>query len=274
MPLRARSLGGVHGAARVLVVAPHPDDELHSAATWLQHLDLGARVTVAILTDGSASRRIPGGQDEVRRVRRQEAEAAQAILRASRWEWLGLPDGELSTEAAAETLAAVIDSEAPELIYAPSFADGHPDHLASTLGLARCLAAWPEVPVRLYPVQTPLTPILTNLAVDGGGQRERVLHAVRAHDSQSATLASILRAKSYAASLYGGDGWVDEYWEVPSSALLAIGAAAKPFAYAGLRERAYLDPVAYLTGWRQRLSLLEAASSRARSNWRAAAGKP
>ena len=266
MPLRAQALRGAGHAAPVLVVAPHPDDELHSAATWLQHLDLGARVTVVILTDGSASRRIPGGQDEVRRVRRQEAEAAQAILRASRWEWIGHRDGVLSARAATEALTAIVEAEHPALIYAPSFADGHPDHLTSTLGLALCLAVRPEITVRLYPVQTPLTPILTNLAIDGGGQRERVLQAVRAHRSQSATLASILRAKSYAASLYGGDGWVDEYWEVPSSALQAISAAAEPFAYAGLRERAYLDPAAYLTGWRQRRSLLDAASSRARSN--------
>lgn len=273
MPLRAQRLSGP-GPDRVLVVAPHPDDELHSAATWLQHLALGARVTVVVLTDGSASRRIPGSRDDVRRLRREEAEAAQAILSATRWEWAGRQDGALRPQAAAETLFALVETEAPELIYAPSFADGHPDHLASTLGLAHCLVERAEVPVRLYPVQTPLTPILTNLAVDGGRQRERVVQAVRAHRSQSATFAPILRAKTYAASLYGGDGWVDEYWEVPSSALQAIGAVATPFAYPGLRERAFLDPAAYLSGWGQRRSLLNAASSRARSNWRAAAAKP
>ena len=69
------------GGRRVLVIAPHPDDEtVGCAGTILLHIMSGDTVCLAFVTDGSKSR--AGGLDpgQMRRRREKEAQAAAGAL--------------------------------------------------------------------------------------------------------------------------------------------------------------------------------------------------
>src|SRR3954452_15113024 len=67
------------GTDRVLVLAPHPDDEtLGCGGTIFRHRRAGDALTVLIVTDGGSSRAGGLPREQMRLVRAREAESALA----------------------------------------------------------------------------------------------------------------------------------------------------------------------------------------------------
>lgn len=120
---------------RLLVVAPHPDDEAigaHAMMTLLRRR--GIVVHVVIVTDGAGSHRssprwpsrrlVAERRRESRRVLRQIGVTADAVT------FLDLPDGGLEARVAAARrgLARAVMAPGPTLVVSPSGCDDHPDH--------------------------------------------------------------------------------------------------------------------------------------------------
>lgn len=140
-------------ALRVLVLAPHPDDEVFGCAGAIaSHLRQGARVHVAVLTDGA--------KHGSAHVRIQECLAAAEIL------GYGTPDfwseGDRSLVANEELmtrLANLLISEQIDLLYAPSPWEIHPDHRqAAWLALEGVQRAGNLCRIAFYEVGSPLRP--------------------------------------------------------------------------------------------------------------------
>jgi LmbE family N-acetylglucosaminyl deacetylase len=116
-----------------MVVAPHPDDEVLGAGGLLQAVRAqGIPVEFVAVTDGEAAHpgAFPGEMNELRSVRRQEVAFA---LRRLGWEVpavtrLGLPDGRLEWHASdlVRRLGGRLGPD--DLVLAPWWHDGHPDH--------------------------------------------------------------------------------------------------------------------------------------------------
>jgi len=124
--------------ARVVVVAPHPDDEILTCGALLHLVAArGDAPLIVAVTDGEASH--PGSPiwppERLRQARTDETNAALAHLGidASRVQRLHIPDGGV-TAAAAELerqLAAII---APgDVVITTWRFDGHPDHESTAL---------------------------------------------------------------------------------------------------------------------------------------------
>lgn len=144
--------------SRLMVLAPHPDDETLAAGGLLQHaITAGATVRVLFLTAGDNNpwgqrllerrwRIGPADRDRYARQRRSEAEAAMATLGvpADGPVWLDYKDQGLTRLLLAgdrriiDDLAARIGEWRPTLLVTPSPLDLHPDHSAA--GLAASLA--------------------------------------------------------------------------------------------------------------------------------------
>jgi LmbE family N-acetylglucosaminyl deacetylase len=117
---------------RLVVVAPHPDDEVFGAAGLMQLMQ-ARRIPVEIIavTDGEASHPVAVAEGlDLRGVRIRES--ASALQRLG-WDQptitrLGLPDGDVGGQF--ERLRGVLDAaHAPgDLFLAPWWRDGHPDH--------------------------------------------------------------------------------------------------------------------------------------------------
>jgi LmbE family N-acetylglucosaminyl deacetylase len=139
---------------RLVVVAPHPDDEVFGAAGLMQAM--GARRTpieVLAVTDGEASHPIAvaDGALDLRSLRDRERATA---LRRLGWSApavtrLGLPDGGVSghLHGLTATLSALLCPG--DLCLAPWWHDGHPDHdacgraaLAATTSTGATLAGY------------------------------------------------------------------------------------------------------------------------------------
>lgn len=137
-PLRRAATGGPW-PGRVLLVAPHPDDEVLAAGGLLALLSAaGVPVEVVAVTDGEASN--PGGSvppAELAAVRRTETDAALAHLGVGRVTRLGLPDGGAGT---LEDPVAALELDPGDLLLGPWTGDGHPDHEAVGRGCVRAAA--------------------------------------------------------------------------------------------------------------------------------------
>ena len=116
------------GPQRILAVGAHPDDlEILCSGTLAKYVRRGARVIMAIATDGSAGHMlIP--PDELAVIRQQEAQEAASLIGAE-LRWLGYPD-ELIFEDIDTRLrfVDVIREAQPDLILTHDPNDYHPDH--------------------------------------------------------------------------------------------------------------------------------------------------
>lgn len=118
-------------ASKVLILAAHPDDEtLGCGGAIALHKKAEAEVRVIVFTDGGAVSH-KGGED-IASLRKKEAELSGKILGIDKIYFYGLPDGSLNSHAseARKALKDVVNNYKPDLIYAPSAVDFHPDHRA------------------------------------------------------------------------------------------------------------------------------------------------
>jgi LmbE family N-acetylglucosaminyl deacetylase len=174
---------------QVLVVAPHPDDEsIGCGGTIGLHRERDDEVRVVFLTSGE--RGIPGSSVETARATR-EAEAAEAlrILGVEAWDFLRLPDLDVTRhlDDGAVRLAHVLSANPPTVVYLPHPQEAHPDHQAALplirLALRRMDKGSP-VELRGYEVWTPLG--AHDWAEDITDHMARKLRAVRCYQSQLA----------------------------------------------------------------------------------------
>jgi LmbE family N-acetylglucosaminyl deacetylase len=128
-------------AERVLIIAPHPDDECLGCggAAHLLHSH-GCNVQVLVISNGTMShpnsRKFPA--PVLQTLREAETKAAMAVLGidASAICFLGLQDGAVPTqgaefERALQRCCAYLKSASPQLVFLPQRGDPHPDHRAS-----------------------------------------------------------------------------------------------------------------------------------------------
>ncbi len=108
---------------RLLVLAPHPDDEVIGCGGLVaHHLREGRPVRVVVATDGAQA----GASD----VREQESRRALDVLgKNAELEFLSFPDRALGNEASARIREELLAFR-PDLVLVPSPIEIHPDHLA------------------------------------------------------------------------------------------------------------------------------------------------
>lgn len=132
---------------RLLVFAPHPDDETLATGEMIQFaMAAGAKVRVVFATDGDNNpwpqrwcerRWRIGAEERARWGKRRRGEAIAALSRLGLapdsarflgWSDLGLTDLLMRDDTAIDELAAEIDAYAPTHVAMPSLRDRHPDH--------------------------------------------------------------------------------------------------------------------------------------------------
>lgn len=120
-------------SGRVVVVGPHPDDEiLGTGRTAARLVTAGAQHVLVAVTDGEASHRRRALELQRMRPRESEVAAAQLGTTPGRTHRLGLPDGSARSYTVARALEDII--EPSDLVLAPWEGDGHPDHAEVGLG--------------------------------------------------------------------------------------------------------------------------------------------
>lgn len=140
-------------AQSVLVLAPHPDDEVFGCGgAILAHVRAGVPVGIVILTDGALY-----GDAELRKC---ESVAAAKLLGYGVPEfWNYLDRGLVYSDALVQRLVEKIAACAADLVYVPSPWEVHPDHRQTCqLGVDAVRLSAPGVRLVFYEVGMPLWP--------------------------------------------------------------------------------------------------------------------
>lgn len=166
----------------MLVLAPHPDDEVFGCGgSILCHLGAGDLVTVIVVTDGAF-----GPCDDRRGyalTRQRESRRAAEVLGYGEPIFWDLPDRGLEYgEPLIERILATLDTLAADIVYAPSWWEIHPDHLVLALATAEAVRRCAR-PVQLvmYEIGVPLHP---NILLDITSLRARKRRAMACFQSQ------------------------------------------------------------------------------------------
>ncbi|QBB70265.1 PIG-L family deacetylase [Pseudolysobacter antarcticus] len=193
---------------RVLILAPHPDDESLSSGGLIQaSLAAGAAVRVLLFTDGDNNpwpqrwiekRWVIGAAERMRWGARRRAEAQQALrilgVADDHVRFLGFPDTgltELLMRADSElmqTLVGELREFRSTRLVVPGLQDRHPDHSATHV-LARIAMQHADpttaIEVLSYLVHTDLTELpSTRVLTLTSPQIQRKREAIAAHETQ------------------------------------------------------------------------------------------
>lgn len=206
-PPPARELPAFSAQTRLLVIAPHPDDETLAAGMLIQRVRAaGGAVQILLLTAGDNNpwpqrwleRRLRiRGDDRKRWGLRRYGELKTALqrldvppqsLQALGWPDLGMTDLLLThLDAAVATLAGAVDAFEPGIIALPSLADRHPDHSAAHVLIRLALAGQAVLPYSLTYLIHGDAPAAGSIEVAGThAQAGKKRHALAAHASQTA----------------------------------------------------------------------------------------
>ncbi|MFC4555039.1 PIG-L deacetylase family protein [Georgenia faecalis] len=203
---------------RVLVLSPHPDDDVIGCGGTLRQLVLGgAQVDVVYVTSGEN-----GGlgrpPEEIATTRETEARQAAEVMGYASVRFLRRPEGGLEQDTTlVPALIGLVRELRPALALLPHARDGHVDHVATHRAGVRAVAAaagpWYSgvggdphaVPVVLgYEVWTPIeAPALVRDVTDA---HETQVRALELHASQVADFAYeqfIAGLNSYRGALLG-----------------------------------------------------------------------
>lgn len=230
---------------RVLVLAPHSDDEvIGCGGVVARHVQAGATLQAVVMTDGrwgdatlyatalSAAER-ERRQAALIETRQHESWAAAAVLGIREVHFLGRPDAALRADKA--TVGALLHhlrAFAPELVYLPFVYDLHEDHWQTNLVFAAAAQRLGEsmtstVRVRGYEVWTPLP---ANRVAD-------ITEAMPRKREALAKFASQLRDQDYrrtveglnvyrSGGVFGGHGFAEAFHEASLAGYLRLVRAA------------------------------------------------
>ncbi len=120
-------------ARRVVVLAPHADDEVFGCGAAIAALRAdGAQVLVLIVSDGAGDEPDPARRVEISGMRLNESAMALSHLGGADVECGGFPDRGLAERVGeiAAWITACVSSDPPDLVLLPSPVEIHPDHRA------------------------------------------------------------------------------------------------------------------------------------------------
>jgi glycosyltransferase involved in cell wall biosynthesis/LmbE family N-acetylglucosaminyl deacetylase len=169
--------------ADVLVLAPHPDDEVFGCGgAIMRHVEHGISVQVIIVSDGAYGLEGNARSEHIQQ-RQQESLNAAAYLGYGVPEFWGLRDREVlyGEKLVCRILDAIQDVD---LIYAPSVFEMHPDHRALGMAVIEAVRRHSNKSLRLalYEVGVPLCP---NLLLDISDLAQRKMAAMECFVSQN-----------------------------------------------------------------------------------------
>lgn len=257
------------GSLRVLVFAPHPDDEtLGCGGTIALHAGAGDNVRVAVVTDGGRSRAFGLTRDQIVTLRRAEAESALAELQPRSGGESGMidleqwafPEGEWSAPDVTARIRDLLAQFKPDVVYTVSRIDFHPEHKAVARCLAQAMASGDkislDVRVRVFELQVPLTPVLVNrLAFVGTVESSKDL-ALAKYTTQQGSFAWLPRHRKYLLALHRTRTAVEAFWEMDARRFCRLHSADVALGrFRSIRLRPFTDILAWLIGMQARLEL-------------------
>jgi N-acetylglucosamine malate deacetylase 1 len=141
---------------RILVLAPHPDDEtLGCGGTIALYAGMGKEVCAAIISKGDA---VNVKAEDIADLRRKEAYRAAEILQIRQVVFMDFPDTALNThyDEVKQGIRDLMQTFKPDIVFAPSPMDLHEDHLVVSRIAMSLLKELGSFKVAFYEIYSPI----------------------------------------------------------------------------------------------------------------------
>jgi GT2 family glycosyltransferase/LmbE family N-acetylglucosaminyl deacetylase len=239
------------GGGRVLVLAPHPDDETFGCGgSLVKHASAGDRVNIVVVTKGEWGEKDPVSYAQARKKECLRATRELGISEESLEFW-ELTDRGVSTNQILPRLVEKLKDFRPTLIYAPSPWEIHPDHKVTAEALLKAIKSSKASPrVAFFEISHPLR---VNVLVDITPAIEKKIKAIERYASQTAKkhykdhILGLNRFRSLTLDpsvQYAEGFWVVEAREIQDMPLGQLFVEASGFSLLKKREGALVSVVA------------------------------
>jgi N-acetylglucosamine malate deacetylase 1 len=141
---------------RILVLAPHPDDEtLGCGGTIALYAGMGKEVCAAIISKGEA---VNVKAEDIADLRRKEAYRAAEILQIRQVVFMDFPDTALNAwyDEVKQGIRGLIQTFKPDIVFAPSPMDLHEDHVVVSRIAMSLLKELGSFKVAFYEIYSPI----------------------------------------------------------------------------------------------------------------------
>ncbi|WP_171038203.1 PIG-L deacetylase family protein [Aquibacillus sediminis] len=223
---------------RVLVLAPHVDDETIGAGGTLKAWSKqGTDIHVAYMTDGSKSNsNLPA--ETIMKQRRDEAMKVKQILGINEMHFLDFKDQELvANEPFIAAIANLIKTVKPDLILVPIYIDCHPDHVATANTLKEAVKREDyQGQIWCYEINCPIEPVYINRVVDVSAVQTEKNQAIEQFTSQAIDFDGFVALSNHKTSLlYSTDNvtHVETFQAFEAGEFVAVCEALEPSANYG-----------------------------------------
>lgn len=243
------------GNQRVVIVAPHPDDEtIGVGGTAVMHRQQGDDVSAIVLTDGRQSHAANLSPDEMAAKRALEIQAAADIL-GIKLVHFQMPEGSWNENEVEKKLAPYL--AAADVIYAPSCIDFHPEHIKTAVVVARLTVSGQIV--RIFELGVPLSQTLVNCCSNVSDVITVKKKALAAFKTQAGAIYPLQRMSQYRARYYRMNA-VELFRELDGADYRKFISSGdwrqeKTPPFYGVRYRPFSDPLAYWIGQKRRRHL-------------------
>jgi len=167
-----------YSGEHILVISPHPDDEMIGCGgTLIKLIQEGSRVSIVQLTDGSNTAVLKDSPEHIRKtVRLDEAKTVAKNLGFFELFLFKEPDSHLTcTRNNVEKLSEILDRLKPRIIFIPFMNDTHADHIVANeilgMSLKKSFLNLKDVQVASYEVWS-LVPPNTYCSIDNQFDRK------------------------------------------------------------------------------------------------------
>jgi len=146
----------LHSGNRVLVLAPHSDDEtLGCGGTIALYAGMGKEVCAAIISKGEA---VNVKAENIVDLRRKEAHRAAEILQIKQLVFMDFPDTALNKryDEVTQAIRGLIQTFKPDMVFAPSPMDLHDDHVVVSRITMALLKEFSSFKVAFYEIYSPI----------------------------------------------------------------------------------------------------------------------
>jgi N-acetylglucosamine malate deacetylase 1 len=178
------SIRPVIPAKKVLVLAPHMDDEIIGCGgTLIKYAKEGIPVSVVYITKGNKDIFNKKSPDELYKIRVDEAEKSAKIVGITNLFYLNNDDGSDENWQDDPTgLTNILERLRPDLIFLPYYADSHIDHVKTNVLLYRCMSEGFHANIAGYEVWSPI--FWPTDIINISQEMDSKLTAIREHKSQ------------------------------------------------------------------------------------------
>ena len=200
---------------RILIVAPHPDDEAIGCGGILALY--GDQCDVLILTDGSKGKsklRPSLCKDELISMRKKETQDAMKLAGVKKVQFLNIPDSELILH---RNIVRQFDASMYDYIFIPNDGESHVDHLVANY-IFRNMKLKKIIRAKLlgYEVWNPLSHVDAYLDISQVEEKKKNMISCYTSQLESANyLEAAIGLNHYRALTYQGVNSVEAFEQIP-----------------------------------------------------------